>query len=59
MVTPDDMADKIPCGPDPDRHADAIKEFFAAGYDEVHLSQVGDPTDGFFKFFTDELAPRL
>jgi G6PDH family F420-dependent oxidoreductase len=59
LVTPDDMAEKIPCGPDPDRHAEAIKAFVDAGYDEVHLGQVGDDQAGFFEFFANELAPRL
>jgi G6PDH family F420-dependent oxidoreductase len=59
LVTPDAMAEKIPCGPDPDRHVEAIKAFVEAGYDEVHLGQVGDDQEGFFEFFTNELARRL
>lgn len=59
LVTPDAMAEKIPCGPDPERHLEAIKAFVDAGYDEVHLGQVGQDQEGFFRFFTDELAPHL
>jgi G6PDH family F420-dependent oxidoreductase len=59
LVTPEDLAEKIPCGPDPDLHVEAIKAFIDAGFDEVHLGQVGDDQAGFFRFFTDELAPRL
>ena len=59
LVTPDALAEKIPCGPDPDRHADAIRQYVDAGFDEIHVGQIGDDHEGFFKFFTDELAPRL
>jgi G6PDH family F420-dependent oxidoreductase len=59
LVTPDQLAEKIPCGPDPDRHAQAIEEYLAAGYDEVHISQIGDDQQGFFDFFSRELGSRL
>ena len=59
LVTPDALAEKIPCGPDPDHHAAAIKQYVDAGFDEIHIGQIGDDQEGFFKFFTDELAPRL
>jgi G6PDH family F420-dependent oxidoreductase len=59
LVTPEQLAEKIPCGPDPDRHLEAIRAYVDAGFDEVHLSQVGDDTEGFFRFYAKELAPRL
>jgi G6PDH family F420-dependent oxidoreductase len=59
LVTPEDLAEKIPCGPDPDRHLEAIQAFVDAGYDEVHLGQVGEDQAGFFEFFRTTLAPRL
>lgn len=59
LVTPDQIAEKIACGPDPERHVDTIRAYVEAGFDEVHLSQVGPDTEGFFRFYTAELAPRL
>jgi G6PDH family F420-dependent oxidoreductase len=59
LVTPDALAEKIPCGPDADHHAEAIKKYVDAGFDEIHIGQIGGDHEGFFKFFTDELAPRL
>lgn len=59
LVTPDQLAEKIPCGPDPDRHAEAIKQFIDAGFDEVHLGQIGDDQQGFFDFFGSQLSSRL
>jgi hypothetical protein len=59
LVTVDALAEKIPCGPDPDRHADAIRDYVRAGFDEIHLGQIGGDHEGFFKFLTDDLLPRL
>ena len=59
LITPDDLAEKLPLGPDPDRHVEAIKAFVDAGYDHVYIHQIGPDQDGFFDFFTREIAPRL
>jgi coenzyme F420-dependent glucose-6-phosphate dehydrogenase len=59
LVTPDDLAEKIPLGPDPERHLESIKAFVDAGYDHVYIHQIGPDQDGFFDFFERELAPRL
>jgi coenzyme F420-dependent glucose-6-phosphate dehydrogenase len=59
MVSEDDVAEAIPCGPDPERHVQAIREYVEAGYDHVYLHQVGPDQEGFFRFWHDELEPRL
>jgi hypothetical protein len=59
LVTPDDLAEKLPLGPDPDRHAESIKAFVDAGYDHVYIHQIGPDQDGFFDFFETELRSRL
>ncbi|HEX3540574.1 MAG TPA: TIGR03557 family F420-dependent LLM class oxidoreductase [Acidimicrobiales bacterium] len=59
IVTEDMVAAKIACGPDPERHAGAIRQYLEAGYDEVYVSQVGDEQAGYFDFFTREVKPRL
>lgn len=59
MLTEDDVADVIPCGPDPERHIDAIRAFTDAGFDHVYLHQVGPDQRGFINFYTDELVPEL
>ena len=56
-MTPDKLAEKIPCGPDPDRHAEAIKEYLDAGFDEIHIGQIGDDQQGFFDFFAKSSPP--
>jgi G6PDH family F420-dependent oxidoreductase len=59
LVTPDALAEKIPCGPDPDRFVEQIRKYTDIGFDEVHIGQIGDDHEGFLRFWTDELAPRL
>jgi hypothetical protein len=58
-VTPDDVAEAITCGPDPERHVAKIREYLDAGFDEVYVSQVGDDQQGFLTFYKDEVLPRL
>ena len=59
MVTPDDMAEEIPCGPDPDRYREAIREYDEAGYDHVFVHQIGPDQDAFFRFFEAEILAHV
>ncbi|HEV2071475.1 MAG TPA: LLM class flavin-dependent oxidoreductase, partial [Acidimicrobiales bacterium] len=59
LVTEDQVAESIVCGPDPERHVAAIEQYFEAGFDEVYVCQVGDDQQGFFDFYRSELRPRL
>ena len=52
-------AEKIACGPDPERHLESIRQYVDAGFDEVYVSQIGNDQAGFFEFYRRELAPRL
>ena len=58
-VTEEMVAEGIPCGPDPELHARAINRYFDAGFEEVHISQIGEDQAGFLRFFVEELKPRL
>jgi G6PDH family F420-dependent oxidoreductase len=58
-VTEDQVAEKIPCGPDPDVHLEILRTYAEAGYDEIFIAQVGDDQRGFLDFFHRELRPRL
>lgn len=58
-VGEDDVAEIIPCGPDPDRHLEAIERLADAGYDHVYVHQVGPDQEGFFRFYEREVLPRL
>jgi coenzyme F420-dependent glucose-6-phosphate dehydrogenase len=59
MVTEDDVAQVIVCGPDPEKHAAGIQKCVDAGYDHVHVYQVGPDQEGFFRFYEDEILPRF
>ncbi|QCW51971.1 TIGR03557 family F420-dependent LLM class oxidoreductase [Nocardioides dongxiaopingii] len=56
FVRPEDVADSIPCGPDLDAIADAVREFVDAGFTDVALVQVGDRWQ---QQFLDEAAGPL
>jgi coenzyme F420-dependent glucose-6-phosphate dehydrogenase len=58
MVTEDDVAEKIVCGPDPDRYFEQIQQYVDAGFDHVYLHQVGPDQEGFFRFAEQEILPR-
>ena len=59
FITPEDVAEKIACGPDPERHLASIRKFRDAGFDHLVLTGIGPDQEGFLRFWRDELAPRL
>jgi G6PDH family F420-dependent oxidoreductase len=58
-VRPEEVAREIVCGPDPERHLDAIRTFEDAGFDHVYVHQVGPDQEGFFRFYEREIVPRI
>jgi G6PDH family F420-dependent oxidoreductase len=58
-VREEDVAEKVACGPDPDRHAQAVQEYVDAGYDHVYVHQVGPDQEWFLEFYAQEVLPRL
>ncbi len=57
MVTEDDVAEVVVCGPDPELHIEAIDRFVDAGYDHVYVHQVGPDQDIFFDLYEREVLP--
>jgi G6PDH family F420-dependent oxidoreductase len=57
--SPEDAAESVPCGPDPERAADAIRAYVDAGYDEVYISQMGPDQAGGIRFLADEVLPLV
>ncbi|MCE3242631.1 MAG: Luciferase-like monooxygenase [Deltaproteobacteria bacterium] len=53
------VAKTVICGPDPERHWEAIQEYERAGYDHVFVHQVGADQEGFFQFYERKILPRL
>jgi G6PDH family F420-dependent oxidoreductase len=58
-VRESDVAEKVPCGPDPKPHLAAIAAFIDAGFDHVAVVQAGPDQAGFLRFWTEELRPAL
>ncbi|HEX6344539.1 TIGR03557 family F420-dependent LLM class oxidoreductase [Umezawaea sp.] len=59
-VTPEDVADNIPCGPDVEPIAAAVAKFRDAGFTDLALVQVGgDHQEDFLDFAKGELLPAL
>ena len=58
MVSEEDVAERVVCGPDPARHVEGIQELVDAGFDHVYVHQVGPDQDGFFDFYVREVLPE-
>ncbi len=58
-VREEDVAEMIICGPDPQRHIQAIRQYVDAGFDHVYVHQVGPDQEGFFKFYQREILPEF
>jgi G6PDH family F420-dependent oxidoreductase len=58
-VTEDQLAERIICGPDLDRHLSAIREYVDAGFDHVYVHQIGPDQEGFFRAYERQVMPEL
>jgi G6PDH family F420-dependent oxidoreductase len=58
-ISPDAVAEAIPCGPEPRRHLEAISRCIDAGFDHIILTQIGPAQREFLDFFKNELAQCL
>jgi coenzyme F420-dependent glucose-6-phosphate dehydrogenase len=58
-VTPEDLKEKLPVGPDPARYLEQIRELERVGYTHVYFHQIGRDQDGFFRFWKEKLEPAL
>ncbi|MFG2292258.1 TIGR03557 family F420-dependent LLM class oxidoreductase [Streptomyces sp. NPDC048603] len=59
LVTEDMVAEAVACGPDPEEHARRLQAFVDAGFDRVHISQIGSEQQGFFEFYRDSVLPLV
>jgi coenzyme F420-dependent glucose-6-phosphate dehydrogenase len=59
MIDQRTVAKTVICGPDPQRHLQAIQKYAQAGYDHVFVHQVGPDQEGFFQFYERKILPRL
>ena len=59
MVTEEDVAAEVVCGPDPEKHLEGIRKFVDAGFDHVYVHQVGPDQEGFLTFYETEVLPEV
>lgn len=59
VVTEEQVAKAIVCGPDPEQHVQRIQKFLDAGFDQVYVHQVGPDQEGFFQFYAQQVLPRF
>jgi G6PDH family F420-dependent oxidoreductase len=55
----EDVKAQFACGPDVERHLAVARQFVDAGFDQLVLMNAGPDPEGFFDFFTKELAEPL
>lgn len=58
-VSKDDIAEAVPCGPDPEAHGEALEEYVDAGFDIISVHQVGSDQKRFVEFYEDEVLPAF
>ncbi|MER6925416.1 LLM class F420-dependent oxidoreductase, partial [Streptomyces spiralis] len=60
FVTPDDVAESIPCGEDPEAFVAAVRPYVDAGFTEVALVQIGgEEQEPFLDWSAKTLLPAL
>jgi G6PDH family F420-dependent oxidoreductase len=59
LVSEEMVAEVVPCGPDLERHAQAIQGYQDAGFDELYIQQIGSEQERFFEVYANEILPRF
>jgi G6PDH family F420-dependent oxidoreductase len=59
LVTPEMVAQKVPCGPDPADHIAKLQEYVDAGFDEIYVGHIGPNHDEFIDFYAREVLPHV
>lgn len=59
LVLEVDIAQKIVCGPDPEKHLEKIQEYADLGFDHIYIHQIGPDQEGFFEFYEKNILPEV
>ena len=59
LVTPESVAEKVPCGPDPAPIIEKALEAREAGVDHLYFHQIGEDQEGFVDFWEKEIRDEL
>ena len=58
-LTTEQVAEAVPCGPNPEPVLERIGEMIEVGIDHVYLHQIGSDQEGFCQFWREQLEPSL
>ena len=58
-ISPEDVSQKTPCGPDPEPVLELAHQAIEAGVDHLYFHQIGDDQEGFVEFWSGEIQPAL
>jgi coenzyme F420-dependent glucose-6-phosphate dehydrogenase len=58
-VTPEAIAESLPCGPDPEPVLASVHQAIDNGVDHVYFHQIGPDQEGFLRFWQEQLEPAL
>lgn len=59
LVSVEEIAKQIPCGPDPEKYIQALRKYVDAGCDHIFIHQIGPKQTEFMDFFVNKLRPLL
>ncbi len=59
LVPRERVASAVTCGDDVDEHVRTLRAYADAGFDRVHVSQIGPDQRGFFDFYRTKVLPQL
>ena len=59
LVDEEKVAQTVICGPDSQKHIQAIRKYFDAGFTHVYVHQVGDKQQRFMEFYRREVLPEF
>jgi G6PDH family F420-dependent oxidoreductase len=58
-VREEDATKAVSCGPDVGPYVEAISQYAEAGFDHLHLHQIGPDQEGFLRFWQEHLHPAV
>ena len=59
LATEDHIAEAVICGPDPEQHLQAIREYDDAGFTHVFVHQIGQEQESFLRFYAEQILSEL
>jgi G6PDH family F420-dependent oxidoreductase len=58
LVSEEQVCERVLCSVEPEAHLARIRQFVDAGFDHVHVHQVGADQETFFRFYERQVLPR-